>query len=74
MCSDLFGSFAEATCAALVIGAESVDLVSAGWDTLMFPLYISSIGILACAAVSFIATDLDPVKNEASVEQVLRSS
>lgn len=72
MGSDLFGSFAEATCAALVIGAESVDLVSAGWDTLMFPLYISSIGILACAAVSFIATDLDPVRNEASVEQVLK--
>merc|ERR1711967_15844 len=42
MGADLFGSFAEATCAALVIGAESVDLVSAGWDTSMFPLYISS--------------------------------
>ena len=37
----------------------------------MFSLYLV-IGILACAAVSFIATDLDPVKNEASVEQVLK--
>ena len=48
MGSDLFGSFAEATCAALVIAAQSRDLVSAGWDTLVFPLYISSVGILVC--------------------------
>merc|ERR550537_817691 len=36
MGSDLFGSFGEATCAALVIAAQSHDLVSAGWDTLIF--------------------------------------
>ena len=35
MGSDLFGSFAEATCAALVIAAQSRDLVGAGWDTLV---------------------------------------
>ena len=48
MGSDLFGSFAEATCAALVIAAQSTDLVGAGWDTLIFPLYISSVGVLVC--------------------------
>jgi len=71
MGSDLFGSFAEATCAALVIAAQSHDLVSAGWDTLIFPLYISAVGILVCAAVSFVATDLKPVRDEAEIEQVL---
>merc|ERR1719482_2330962 len=48
MGSDLFGSFGEATCAALVIAAQSHDLVSAGWDTLIFPLYISAAGIPVC--------------------------
>merc|ERR1711906_91992 len=73
MGSDLFGSFAEATCAALVIAAQSHDLVSAGWDTLVFPLYISSVGILVCGAVSFVATDFRPVRNEASIEEVLKT-
>jgi len=39
MGSDLFGSFAEATCAALVIGAQSADLVRAGWDAVIFPVH-----------------------------------
>ena len=73
MGSDLFGSFAEATCAALVIAAQSHDLVSAGWDTLVFPLYISAVGILVCGAVSFVATDFRPVRNEASIEEVLKT-
>ena len=73
MGSDLFGSFGEATCAALVIAAQSHDLVSAGWDTLIFPLYISSVGILVCMATSFVATDFRPVRSEASIEEVLKT-
>ena len=73
MGSDLFGSFGEATCAALVIAAQSHDLVGAGWDTLIFPLYISAVGIVVCAAVSFVATDFRPVRNEASIEEVLKT-
>ena len=73
MGSDLFGSFGEATCAALVIAAQSHDLVSAGWDTLIFPLYISSVGILVCIATSFVATDFRPVRSEASIEEVLKT-
>jgi inorganic pyrophosphatase len=72
MGSDLFGSFAEATCAALVIGAQSTDLVRAGWDAVIFPLYISAVGILVCIAVSFVATDVQPVRNEISIERVLK--
>lgn len=73
MGSDLFGSFAEATCAALVIAAQSSDLVRAGWDAVIFPLYISSVGILVCMGVSFVATDIQPVRNEAGIERVLKS-
>jgi len=72
MGSDLFGSFGEASCAALVIAAQSNDLIAAGWDTLVFPLYVSAIGIIVCLGCSFVATDLKPVLCEADVEKVLK--
>mmetsp|Transcript_39553 Transcript_39553/g.54918 ORF Transcript_39553/g.54918 Transcript_39553/m.54918 type:complete len:807 (+) Transcript_39553:102-2522(+) len=72
MGADLFGSFGEATCAALVIAGQSKDLVTAGWDALMFPLYISAVGILVCLVTSFVATDLQPVRAEKDVEKVLK--
>ena len=61
MGSDLFGSFAEASCAALVIGASSPQLVAAGWHALMFPLHISAAGILVCMVTTVVATDFMPV-------------
>merc|ERR1719208_486682 len=45
MGADLFGSFAESTCAALVIaaaGSSSASLSAAGWDALLFPVCISA--------------------------------
>ena len=72
MGSDLFGSFAEATCAALVVSASSHELVAAGWGALMFPLIVSSIGIVVCMVVSFLATDISPVKSGPDVEKVLK--
>ena len=47
--------------------------MGAGWDTLIFPLYISSVGIIVCMATSFVATDFRPVRNEASIEEVLKT-
>merc|ERR1719356_1822119 len=55
MGADLFGSFAEATCAALVLGS-SIGL-SGGWDAMMFPIIVSAIGVFVCLLCSFIATD-----------------
>jgi len=46
MGSDLFGSLAESTCAALVVSATSFDLISAP-DALFFPLCVTSSGIIA---------------------------
>merc|ERR1719498_1461100 len=46
MGADLFGSFAESTCAALVIGAAAGSNISGSWAATMFPLMISSTGII----------------------------
>ena len=45
MGADLFGSFAEATCVALVLVAPSNDLQSS-WKMLMYPVFISFLGIV----------------------------
>uniref|UniRef100_A0A7S3VB22 H(+)-exporting diphosphatase n=1 Tax=Chaetoceros debilis TaxID=122233 RepID=A0A7S3VB22_9STRA len=70
MGSDLFGSFAEATCAALVIG-NSIGLTG-GWDAMVFPVVVSAVGIVVCMLCSFIATHISPVKSEAGVETALK--
>ena len=72
MGSDLFGSFAEATCAALVIGSQSQSLCDHGWSALMFPLIVSCFGILVCFGCHFIATHIKPVVDEHDVEIALR--
>lgn len=70
MGADLFGSFAESTCAALVIGTSIGQ--SGGWDAMMFPIIVSSIGVVVCLLCSFLATNIKPVKREAHVEQALK--
>ena len=70
MGSDLFGSFAESTCAALVIGS-SIG-VTGGWDAMVFPVVVSAIGIFVCLVCSFIATHIKPVRSEAHVEEALK--
>ena len=73
MGSDLFGSFAEATCAALVVASQSAELIHyGGWAGLMFPVAISGGGILVCIICSFLATHIQPVKKESDIEKVLK--
>jgi len=72
MGADLFGSFAESTCATLVVASQSPQLVAEGWGALMFPLLVSSGGIFVCLVCSFIATHLKPVTEEKDVEMVLK--
>jgi len=70
MGSDLFGSFAESTCAALVIGSG----IGAGgnWDAMVFPIVVSAVGLFVCLFCSFIATHISPVKSESQVETALK--
>ena len=46
MGSDLFGSLAESTCAALVVSATSIELVQTP-DALFFPLAVTASGVIA---------------------------
>merc|ERR1711881_533873 len=78
MGSDLFGSFAEASCAALVVGGACVNPDWAAgnkdaWTHLMFPLAISAVGIFVCVICFFIPTHLRPVQKEEDVETVLKT-
>jgi len=49
--SDLFGSFAESTCAALVVSGTSEALVTGG--NFLWPLVLSAAGILVCIGTHF---------------------
>ena len=60
MGADLFGSLAESTCAALVVGATSVDLVNTP-DAIYFPLMITAVGIFVSFITSFFATNFSKV-------------
>jgi H(+)-translocating pyrophosphatase len=72
MGADLFGSFAESTCAALVIAAQTADLRNHGWGAMCFPLIVTAVGMLVCLACSFIATHIYTVSSEDRIELVLR--
>jgi inorganic pyrophosphatase len=72
MGADLFGSFAESTCAALVIASQNVDLYDHGWSAVCFPMLISALGIFVCMLTSFIATHLRPVLKESDIDVALR--
>ena len=72
MGSDLFGSFGEATCAALVVASQTPDLVAEGFAAVLFPLYISAVGIVVCMLTSFVATNISPVRKDEDVENVLK--
>jgi len=71
MGADLFGSFAEASCAALVIGSQSLGLRE-DFGALLFPLYISATGIIVCIVTSFVATNLIVVKDTSEIEPSLK--
>jgi inorganic pyrophosphatase len=73
MGADLFGSFAESTCAALVIAASTCPSNDdKHWDQLLFPVAISATGIVVCALCSFVATHLKKVKTQPDIEMALK--
>lgn len=54
MGADLFGSLAESTCAALVIGATSIDVITKT-DAIYFPIIVTASGILVSWVTQFLA-------------------
>jgi Na+/H+-translocating membrane pyrophosphatase len=70
MGADLFGSLAESTCAALVVGATSADLIVAT-DAIYFPLMITAVGVIASFLTTFLATNVGRVTKE-NVERTVK--
>lgn len=70
MGSDLFGSFAESTCAALVVSGTSQDLVQDA--TFLYPLVISAAGILICIITAIFATHIMTVDEPIKIESTLK--
>merc|ERR1719499_320021 len=70
MGADLFESFAESTCAALVIGSQG-DLWT-HWSYCAFPLTISAAGLGVCFITSFFATHFTRVNEEKKIESTLK--
>jgi len=73
MGADLFGSFAEATCAAQVLTAQSVTAsVNQSAAALGLPLLIIATGIVTCFLTTFFSTHLFVVKSKEDVEPSLK--
>ncbi len=70
MGSDLFGSLAEATCAALVVSGTSTALIGQS-GAIYFPLMITAAGIIVSFLTSFFATTFTTVTFE-TVESTLK--
>jgi len=71
MGADLFGSFAEATCAAMVIASSSKDLVN-NWGSMMYPMLISAVGIIAGVLTLIVVPKVYPVRQMEDVEKALK--
>ncbi|KAK9903954.1 hypothetical protein WJX75_001227 [Coccomyxa subellipsoidea] len=72
MGADLFGSFAESTCAALVISSVSSLGQDHFYSSMSYPLLISGAGIIICLLTTFVATDLRPARMVSEIENTLK--
>ena len=72
MGSDLFGSFAESSCAALVVASISSFGTTHDFTAMCFPLLISSMGILVCLVTTLFATDFYEIDDVKQIEPALK--
>lgn len=72
MGSDLFGSYAESSCAALFVASISSFGISHDYTAMSYPLIISSMGIVVCLATTLFATDFFEIKNVSNIEPSLK--
>jgi inorganic pyrophosphatase len=71
MGADLFGSFAESSCAAMVISSQSPELFS-DFNAMCFPLILTASGIFVCVITSFVATHMYTVQVKEDIEASLK--
>lgn len=76
MSADLFGSFAESTCAALVLSSTSLigvgDSCEYHISNVMFPISLIAFGLFLCIFVSALSTDYMEVDTLDRVERTLK--
>ncbi|CAL9010682.1 unnamed protein product [Prunus brigantina] len=72
MGSDLFGSYAESSCAALVVASISSFGINHEFTSMLYPLLISSMGILICLITTLFATDFFEIKAVKEIEPALK--
>ncbi|KAI3761505.1 hypothetical protein L1987_51922 [Smallanthus sonchifolius] len=72
MGSDLFGSYAESSCAALVVASISSFGINHEFTAMCYPLLVSSIGILVCLITTLFATDFYEIKGVKDIEPSLK--
>ena len=72
MGSDLFGSYAESSCAALVVASISSFGINHEFTAMLFPLLVSSVGILVCLITTLFATDFFEIKAVKEIEPSLK--
>ncbi|KAI6692356.1 hypothetical protein NL676_020066 [Syzygium grande] len=72
MGSDLFGSYAESSCAALFVASISSFGISHDFSAMSYPLIISSVGIVVCLITTLFATDLSEIKLVSEIEPSLK--
>ncbi|KAM7511583.1 hypothetical protein LguiB_010458 [Lonicera macranthoides] len=73
MGSDLFGSYAESSCAALVVASISSFGITHDFTAMCYPLLISSMGILVCLFTTLFATDFFEIKDVKEIEPALKN-
>ena len=83
MSADLFGSFAESTCAALVISSDT--LIGGSTDpehrlfcyqylsVLLYPLVLIAVGIIICILISTLSTHIMKVDTNNKIESTLKT-
>ena len=74
MGADLFGSFAESTCAALIVGGTSITTLTGvtSLDLILFVLAVPAVGILVSLGVSALITETDNITASGEVERSLK--
>ncbi|VAI83333.1 unnamed protein product [Triticum turgidum subsp. durum] len=72
MGSDLFGSYAESSCAALVVASISSFGINHDFTAMCYPLLVSSVGIIVCLLTTLFATDFFEIKAASEIEPALK--
>ncbi|KAK9147031.1 hypothetical protein Sjap_006934 [Stephania japonica] len=72
MGSDLFGSYAESTCAALFVASISSLGIKHQYSAMSYPLLISAMGIVVCLITTLFATDFIKMTSINQIQPTLK--